>query len=267
MPTPTSTVTTASGWADGVDERRRGRSGDRRHGADRQVDAAGRDDERHPQGDEQGRRGAAQDRDQAAVQVAVDDTLMSKKIGDFRRVATSRATRMTTRPEQPVSDDRLHGAASAAATVSAPSAMIRIRSLSVVPAVVELGDLVQFAHHDDAVGQPQHLVELGGDEQHRDAVVGEGGDEALDLRLGADVDAAGGLVEEQQLGRRQQPAGEQHLLLVAAGEVGDDRLRVGRADVEGLDVLVGELGLLAAGDRPRPAAWPTASPGRCWRAR
>ncbi len=52
----------------------------------------------------------------------------------------------------------------------------------------------------------------------------------------------------------EQPAGQQDLLLVAAGQVGDDRLRVGRADVERLDVLVGELGLLPAGDRPRPAA-------------
>ena len=45
--------------------------------------------------------------------------------------------------------------------------------------------------------------------------------------LGADVDAAGGLVEDQQLGLGDQPAGEQHLLLVAAGEVAH-RARRGR---------------------------------------
>ena len=53
------------------------------------------------------------------------------------------------------------------------------------------------------------------------------GDLALDVGLGADVDAAGRLVEDDQLGSGGQPAGEQHLLLVAAGEVADER-RSGR---------------------------------------
>ena len=51
----------------------------------------------------------------------------------------------------------------------------------------------------------------------------EVGDELLDLGLGADVDAAGGLVEDQQPRLGDQPAGQQHLLLVAAGEVADER--------------------------------------------
>ena len=45
------------------------------------------------------------------------------------------------------------------------------------------------------------------------------GDQLLDLGLGADVDAAGRLVEDQQPRLGDQPAGQQHLLLVAAGQV------------------------------------------------
>ena len=43
----------------------------------------------------------------------------------------------------------------------------------------------------------------------------------VDLRLGADVDAAGRLVEDQHLGLDLQPARQQHLLLVAARQRAD----------------------------------------------
>ena len=46
-------------------------------------------------------------------------------------------------------------------------------------------------------------------------------DQRLDLGLGADVDAAGRLVEQQHPRLQAQQAGEQHLLLVAAGELAD----------------------------------------------
>ena len=57
-----------------------------------------------------------------------------------------------------------------------------------------------------------------------------------------------------RFGFGEQPAGQQHLLLVAAGQVADQGVRAGRPDVEGLDVAVGELVLLAARDLPGPAA-------------
>ena len=72
----------------------------------------------------------------------------------------------------------------------------------VTSSLVELGDLAAVAQHGDAVAEPQHLLQLGGDEQHRHALVGQLGDELLDLGLGADVDAAGRLVEDQQLAAR-----------------------------------------------------------------
>ena len=44
---------------------------------------------------------------------------------------------------------------------------------------------------------------------------------AVDLGLGADVDAAGRLVEDEHPGAHRQPLAEHDLLLVAAGEVDD----------------------------------------------
>ena len=44
-------------------------------------------------------------------------------------------------------------------------------------------------------------------------------DELVDLDLGAHVDAARRLVEDEHLGLGGQPLGEHHLLLGAAGEV------------------------------------------------
>ena len=55
-------------------------------------------------------------------------------------------------------------------------------------------------------------------------------------------------------GSVMQPAGEQHLLLVAAAEVADQLFRVRRPDVERLDVAVDQLVLLLARDGAQPAA-------------
>ena len=54
-----------------------------------------------------------------------------------------------------------------------------------------------------------------------DALVGELDDEAVDLGAGRGVDALGRLVEQQHARGAHQHAGEEQLLLVAAGEVRD----------------------------------------------
>ena len=59
-------------------------------------------------------------------------------------------------------------------------------------------------------------------------------DEPVDLRLGADIDAARRLVEDEDLRIGQQPAADQHLLLVAAGKVLDPLLHVRRLDPQRL---------------------------------
>ena len=117
-----------------------------------------------------------------------------------------------------------------------------------------IGDDAAVAQHDDAVAEAQHLLELGRDEEHRHAVLGEVDDELLDLGLGADVDAARRLVEDEQPGRGGEPAREQHLLLVAAREVAHERVGVAGTDVERLDVRWRQLVLALLRDRAEPAA-------------
>ena len=112
-----------------------------------------------------------------------------------------------------------------------------------------LGDDRAVGDHQHAVGQAQDLRDLAGDHDHGDAAVGEGADQGVDLRPGADVDAAGRLVEEQHPAVAQQPAGQHDLLLVAAGQ-GAERsaVDVGRPDVQRLGLLAGRGPLGAAGE-------------------
>ncbi len=85
---------------------------------------------------------------------------------------------------------------------------------------------------------------------HGDAAVGQGADQRVDLRAGADVDAAGGLVQQQHPAVAQQPAGQHDLLLVAAGQRADLAVDVGRAHVQ-------RVGQLRGGRRSaRPARKP-----------
>ena len=73
-----------------------------------------------------------------------------------------------------------------------------------------------LAHDQDPVGHREHLRQLGGDHQDCHALVRQRGQEAVDLGLGADVDPAGRLVDDQQPWLAGEPLREYHLLLVAA---------------------------------------------------
>src|SRR5829696_9884889 len=63
--------------------------------------------------------------------------------------------------------------------------------------VVEDGGEPALCHDGDAVGEAQHLGQLRGDHDDRLALVGQLAQQAVDLLLGSDVDAAGGLVEDE----------------------------------------------------------------------
>src|SRR6266850_6353042 len=75
-----------------------------------------------------------------------------------------------------------------------------------------------FAHHDDSVAHAQYLGQLGGDHHDRLALLGQRMEQLVDLALGADIDAARGLVEKQDVAVAQQPFRDHDLLLVAAGQ-------------------------------------------------
>ena len=83
---------------------------------------------------------------------------------------------------------------------------------------------------------------------------GELAHQPVDLGLGADVDALRRLVEDQHRRLRRQPAGQRHLLLVAAGEVADRRRRSTR-------VLIAEP-LRRSRRRPRRSRPKSSSPQR-----
>ena len=69
----------------------------------------------------------------------------------------------------------------------------------------------------------------GGAANHGEALPCDAVDELIYLLLGTYVDAAGGVVQYQQLGVGSQPFGQQHLLLVAAGQLNNGVFR-GSAD-------------------------------------
>ena len=99
----------------------------------------------------------------------------------------------------------------AARTTDSSSASVA-RELAGDPALV---------HDQHAVGHPEHLGQLGGDHQHREALARELGHQAVHLGLGADVDAARRLVDDQDLRAGGEPLAEHDLLLVAARQEAD----------------------------------------------
>ena len=77
-------------------------------------------------------------------------------------------------------------------------------SISVAGVVVEDAAVGDDEH---AVGEAEHLLDLARDDDDRGAGVGEPTDEGVDLGAGADVDAAGGLVEQQHAWCRARASG------------------------------------------------------------
>src|SRR5581483_5037567 len=73
-------------------------------------------------------------------------------------------------------------------------------------------------------------------------------DLVADLRLGADIDAARRLVEDEQRRPRRQPLRQHDLLLVAAGKRKDGLARRRRLDAETVDVVADALALGIAPD-------------------
>src|SRR4029077_1503889 len=71
---------------------------------------------------------------------------------------------------------------------------------------------------EHAVGQVDELRNLGRMEQHRPTGVGVGADEAIKFVLGADVDSASRVKQQETSAFSEQPFGDGDLLLVAAGE-------------------------------------------------
>ncbi len=117
-------------------------------------------------------------------------------------------------------------------------------------AALHLGGDPALAEDQDAVTHADQLGQFGRDQDDREALAREIGDQAVDLGLGLDVDALGRLVQDQNPGCRRQPLGEHDLLLVAAGE-GLDRLVVAaEAEPEPLERRLDQCELAPGVDQP-----------------
>ena len=92
---------------------------------------------------------------------------------------------------------------------------------------IELGDELAFGDDQDSVADCEHLRQIRGDQQYRQALVGEPRDHPMDLGLRGDVDAMRRLVEYQDLGFGREPLGEGDLLPVSAGEIGHELVDAG----------------------------------------
>ena len=99
-------------------------------------------------------------------------------------------------------------------------------------AALELRHPAALLHHDDAVGEPEGLGQFGGDQDDGEALLGQLADEIVHGGLGADVDALRRLVQDHDLGPGGEPLGDHHLLLVAARELAEPLLPMGRLDGE-----------------------------------
>ena len=110
-------------------------------------------------------------------------------------------------------------------------------------------DQAPVAHDADAIAHRQKLIVVGGDEDHALARGRQPVDQAVDGDAGADVDALRRLVEDEEVGIGEKPAGDDDLLLVAAGEIAD-LLRLGRRrDLEFPNELSAFLALARRADQ------------------
>src|SRR5688500_3140941 len=115
-----------------------------------------------------------------------------------------------------------------------------------------LADHPALVHHIDAVADAEQLRHLGGDDDDALPLLRQARDDGVDLELGADIDAARRLVQDQDLRSGEQPLAEHHLLLVAAGTVHRLLEHAGAADVEVAAVFVRDRLLLPVVDHRIP---------------
>ena len=213
-------------------------AGDRRRGdhrADRQVDAAGGDHERHPDrqhaDDAAWRRtlsrlsevrNASPSRIGAGDQQHHDDAderVLLQLDAAARQPERERAARGVGRCAHAASSG--DGRRARSARRRGAGARARSRSAPSTSATSRPSRMTRIAR-----AQPGQLRELGRDHHDAEPRGGQLADHAVDLGLGADVDAARRLVEQQHPAAAQQPAREHDLLLVAAGQLAHDPVAV-----------------------------------------
>lgn len=105
--------------------------------------------------------------------------------------------------------------------------------------IANIGDFSgdsSLVHDEDTVAHTEDFGQFGADHKDGFSLLGEVVDEEVEFVFGADVDAAGGFVEDDDVAVTFEPFSEDDFLLVAAGEVLDDFVVVGNLDAQVVDV-------------------------------
>src|SRR5262245_42357051 len=92
-------------------------------------------------------------------------------------------------------------------------------------------------HGENTVAQARELAQIAGMDQRAAAARDDIADERVDLQLGRDIDALGGLIEQEHGNPPRQPFRQDHLLLIAAGERTCLELGATRTDIDELHHL------------------------------
>src|SRR6266540_2337431 len=104
-------------------------------------------------------------------------------------------------------------------------------------AAIERGCNPPLPHGENAVAQARKLAEVAGIEQRAASTGDDIPDERVDLRLCRDIDALGGIVEEQHGNSPHQPFRQDHLLLIPARQRACFQVRFPRTDINELHEL------------------------------
>ena len=226
---------------------------ERRHAngrADGQIDVAGDDHERLAGGDDRGDRdGDEQAADEPRAEVVVDDHAEQH---DREHQDAEEREPLEPLGLQPRSADRPFAGEHDDLLLRdhvTPTAAVMMRSCSrSVPAKIPIWRPSRMTSTRSLIARTSGRS----DEIRITATPARGhlADELVDVRLRADVDPAGGLVEDDHRRLRVEPLGEHHLLLVATGEVADGRQQRRARDPQPLAVDVGRSALGRAVDEP-----------------
>ena len=114
----------------------------------------------------------------------------------------------------------------------------------------KFGGEAAFAHQQRPVGDTHDRLRLGSDQENGDALVAQLLDDRQHFILGADIHAAGRLVEDHDGWLLGQPFGQHHFLLVAAAQRPGMEQRLGRAHPHFIDLAAGNGDFLPLIEQP-----------------
>ena len=235
-------------WFDEIaDQDARDRARDRHDRADRQVDAAGGDHQRHAERDQHQRGAVAEDVDRGCRRGGRPACGARRRRAPKNRSTSSRAARAMSGQTE-ATEPGAH------ARAPRPRSCRRACRASASASFVDLATTAGRAA--PRPGRASRSTSSSSAEMNSTDMPSSQSD-STSRWISALAPTSMPRVGSSRISSRgsvSEPAGEQHLLLVAAGQVADDGVRVGGADVERLDVLGDQLVLPPAGDRPRPAA-------------